>query len=134
MLRIIAQAIALREPVRFVMYWGKGPRSRIADPDLECLSYLAAFGRRIRDVFEPGATINLIFTDTHAELNGHSAASMDEYFGGVRQAARQQNSKPVASARSRNPPRRSSASTPTRKCRKRCCRSSAPARRNGTAA
>jgi hypothetical protein len=87
MVRIIAQSIALREPVRFVLYWGKGPRGGLGEPDISCLDYLAALAHRVQKVHEPGAAIHLIFTDTHAELNGHDPASTAEYFAEVAQDA-----------------------------------------------
>lgn len=88
MLRFIVDAVALREPVSFVLYWGKGPRSRVAAPELDCLDYLTSLARRVRAVYEFGAVVKLIFTDTHATLNGHSPASMDEYFADVETNAR----------------------------------------------
>jgi L-tyrosine isonitrile synthase len=51
------------------------------------LDYLGALARRVRDVYEPGAAITLIFTDTHAELNGHSPHNVREYFAGIRACA-----------------------------------------------
>jgi hypothetical protein len=89
MLRVIARAMADLAPVPFVLYWGKGPRSRLAQPEIDCLDYLATLRQRVRDVYAPGASINLVFTDTHAELNGHSPESMSEYFGTVERAAHQ---------------------------------------------
>lgn len=89
MLDIIAASIARAEPVPFVLYWGKGPRSRLDEPDIECLDYLDALARRVRDVYEPGVAITLIFTDTHAQLNGHPSHSIGEYFAGVEVGARQ---------------------------------------------
>ena len=91
MLQIISHAIAFGEPVRFVMYWGKGPRCRLADPDIHCLDYLARLAQRVHQVHAPGAAIKLIFTDTHAELNGHTRSSMQRYFGMVEAEARQRN-------------------------------------------
>ena len=88
MLRFIADAIAVGEPISFVLYWGKGPRSTIGEPDLACLDYLTAFARRIKEIYEPGAALMLIFTDTHAQLNGHSPASMRRYFDEIEVAAR----------------------------------------------
>jgi L-tyrosine isonitrile synthase len=37
MLQVISRAMALGEPIPFVLYWGKGPRSVIGAPDIECL-------------------------------------------------------------------------------------------------
>jgi hypothetical protein len=89
MLQIIADAMARREPVGFVLYWGKGPRCSLAAPDVQCLDYLAALGSRVRAVYEPGATFNLVLTDTHAELNGHARETIDRYYGAVDAAARE---------------------------------------------
>jgi hypothetical protein len=89
MLRFVSEAIALEAPIRFVLYWGKGPRCNLGIPDIACLDYLAALAGRVRAVYEPGAAIKLIFTDTHAALNGHSPASMRGYFGEIDIKARQ---------------------------------------------
>jgi hypothetical protein len=88
MLQVISRAMALGEPIPFVLYWGKGPRSVIGAPDIECLEYIAALAGRIRDLYSAGAAIKLIFTDTHAALNGHSQASMAAYFTEIEAAAR----------------------------------------------
>lgn len=86
--RFVAQAVARQEPVSFVLYWGKGPRSEIAGPDIECLDYLVSFAARIQDVYRPGAKVHLVLTDTHASLNGHSAPETKNYHGQVASQAR----------------------------------------------
>jgi hypothetical protein len=89
MLRIIADAVAHRRPIPFVLYWGKGPRCGLDDPDMKCLDYLAAFAHRVSAVYEPGASVKLIFTDTHALLNGYSDIAMRAYFAAIEGEARQ---------------------------------------------
>jgi L-tyrosine isonitrile synthase len=89
MLQFLSKSISLAHPVSFVAYWGKGLRCRLDHPDIQCLDFLAAFARRVREVYEPGAAITLIFTDTHAELNGHSQHAMRRYFAEVEAGARQ---------------------------------------------
>lgn len=74
-------------PLEFVLYWGKGPRSDIAAPDLACLDYLGQLADRVRQAYAPGAIFRLIFTDTHASLNGHPAEVADAYFGAIDAAA-----------------------------------------------
>ena len=86
---LISDAIARNEPISFVLYWGKGPRCHLAQPDLACLDFLAALARRVREAYDHGAAITLIFTDTHARLNGHSLDSMREYFGAIEAVARE---------------------------------------------
>ena len=83
MLRFIADAMSLRGPVKFVLYWGKGPRCELAEPDTQCLNYLTGLARRVRESYEPGAETTLIFTDTHAKLNGQRRACVERYFGSV---------------------------------------------------
>jgi hypothetical protein len=80
MLRTISELIALGEPISFVLYWGKGPRRGLGEPDIECLEYLGALARRVHEAYKHGAVFKLIFTDTHAELNGHAPHSVREYF------------------------------------------------------
>jgi hypothetical protein len=88
MLKAVARSIAVCEPIPFVLYWGKGPRNTIGAPETECLRYIAALAGRIHDAYTPGAAVKLIFTDTHAELNGHSHASIAAYFAAVEACAR----------------------------------------------
>jgi L-tyrosine isonitrile synthase len=89
MLRTVADAMASGEPISFVLYWGKGPRCGLGEPDIECLDYLAALAGRVREAYAPGTAITLIFTDTHAELNGHAGETTASYFAAVDAAARQ---------------------------------------------
>jgi hypothetical protein len=89
MLQIISDAIGRQAPVSFVLYWGKGPRCSLGESDARCLDFLAGLASRVREAYLPGAAIELIFTDTHAELNGHSRQTMRKYFAEVEVAARQ---------------------------------------------
>jgi L-tyrosine isonitrile synthase len=80
MLRSIAEAHARRTPIPFVQYWGKGLRPKLATPEFTCLDYLDSMMARIVEIYEPGAEFTLVFTDTHAALNGHTQASIHSYF------------------------------------------------------
>jgi len=88
MLQFIARAIAFNEPIPFVMYWGKGPRTAIARPDVECIDFMSAMIERVREVYPLGARLKLIFTDTHAALNGHSEPDIRSYFAEIDACAR----------------------------------------------
>jgi len=79
----IAHAIRTRSPIAFVLYWGKGPRSRAASPDFACLDFLVSLVRRVEALHAPGVEIRLIQTDTHAELNGHAREAVESYFSDV---------------------------------------------------
>jgi len=87
LLQVISGAAQLGRPVPFVLYWGKGPRCGLDAPDTACLDYLASLGSRVRQVYEPGASFRLIFTDTHATLNGYSPTDTEDYFDAVERAA-----------------------------------------------
>ncbi len=84
----IGHAVSLKEPVPFVLYWGKGPRNKAGAPEVACLNYLDAFADRIRRVYDGGAALRLICTDTHATLNGHSPQAIEDYFGSIRAEAK----------------------------------------------
>jgi hypothetical protein len=86
--QVVAESISLGEPVSFVLYWGKGSRSGLAEPEIQCFEYLGSLANRVRQAHAPGAAIKLIFTDTHARLNGHSAERISAYFAEVEAAAR----------------------------------------------
>ena len=87
LLETIERAIANMAPVGFVLYWGKGPRSSIASPDIACLNYLAQMIAKIEREYQPGATLTLITTDTHALHNGHAQDVVYSYFNEVAAAA-----------------------------------------------
>src|SRR5437899_4608147 len=49
---------------------------------------MAALVDRVGEVYQPGATVTLVCTDTHAALNGHSAQSIREYFDDITAVSR----------------------------------------------
>lgn len=79
----IDKALELRQPIPFVLYWGKGPRAEQAHPDLKCLNYLNELVSRIKLVYQLGANITLILTDTHANLNGFSLTETQGYYSEI---------------------------------------------------
>jgi L-tyrosine isonitrile synthase len=87
LLRVAAEAIAARKPIPFLLYWGKGPRHAVAPPDQRCLDFLASLAERVRGAYAPGAAMRLILTDTHAELNGHTAQNIAKYYDDIRSEA-----------------------------------------------
>jgi L-tyrosine isonitrile synthase len=89
MLALISRAIKRSEPLSFALYWGKGPRVSLAQADVQCLDFLARLSDRVGKVHAPGAALNLIFTDTHARLNGYAQGGIHGYFSEVDMAARQ---------------------------------------------
>jgi hypothetical protein len=87
LVRCVTRAVDRQAAIPFVLYWGKGPRSYACSAEQECLHYLGALAKRIETVYEPGALMELVFTDTHARLNGHSEMALESYFSNVQSAA-----------------------------------------------
>jgi L-tyrosine isonitrile synthase len=81
--KMVTYAAVRDAPIPFVLYWGKGPRCSLADPDVQCLDFLASMGQRIRDVYAPGACFTLLLTDSHALLNQHPAGAIHSYFEAI---------------------------------------------------
>jgi hypothetical protein len=88
LLQVIADATAHRQPLPFLFYWGKGPRCKIDEPDIKCLDYLVALADRVSAVYEQGFVMKLIFTDTHARLNGYTELGIHTYCSAVQAEAR----------------------------------------------
>jgi hypothetical protein len=81
--QFVARAVAMHRPIPFLFYWGKGPRCRLDGHDLKCLDFLCSMAHRIAAVYEAGAEMRLIFTDTHARLNGYPEIVINNYFASV---------------------------------------------------
>ncbi len=99
LLEVIERCHVGGQPIRFVLYWGKGPRSVVAPPDHACLAYLDGMGQRIARASAPGARFTICLTDTHARLNGHGEEAIDSYFAGVDLAARARGMRTVRLSR-----------------------------------
>jgi L-tyrosine isonitrile synthase len=84
---VVARSVRQGEPVSFVAYWGKGERNQFGEPDEQCLKYLRKMLTRVEMVHRPGTEFHLIFTDSHARLNGHDVDSTNNYFISVETAA-----------------------------------------------
>jgi hypothetical protein len=85
--RFTTRAVMRQEPLSFVLYWGKGPRSEIQSCDVQCLDYLALLTARVKSTYGRGAAVSLVLTDTHASLNGHPAHQVTSYFAEIERAA-----------------------------------------------
>jgi hypothetical protein len=81
--RFVGRAVMLRQPVSFVLYWGKGPRNDLEHYDTQCMDYLVALAGKIKAVYPMGASMSLVLTDTHARHNGHSAQVIARYFTAI---------------------------------------------------
>ncbi|HLD21645.1 MAG TPA: asparagine synthase C-terminal domain-containing protein, partial [Patescibacteria group bacterium] len=81
---LILKQIIENKPISFVMYWGKGDRNSISDIENIALQYVNDMLKPIQQIYNPGIQLILVFTDTHAELNGYSTVAIQEYFNSVR--------------------------------------------------
>ena len=86
---VVEAAVNRNEPIKFVLYWGKGPRSEPRLPETLCLQFLKDFGNRIRAAHPAGAQLMLILTDTHARLNQHPEPEINRYFCAMGSLAQQ---------------------------------------------
>lgn len=80
----VRKSVASDLPLSFVLYWGKGFRSHSGVNEQACLYFLSEMGRRIGEVYAPGAEFDILYTDTHAALNGHCPADVDKYLSCLR--------------------------------------------------
>jgi hypothetical protein len=81
--QFVGRAVMRSQPVSFVFYWGKGPRSEVEHYDTQCLDYLASLAARVKTAYPMGAAISLVLTDTHASHNGHPAQLITKYYTSV---------------------------------------------------
>ena len=72
--------IKKKEPIKFIMYWGKGDRDIISNLELDAIKYLVNFCETIKKEYVYGVELTFIFTDTHAAINGYDAKSTKIYF------------------------------------------------------
>lgn len=87
--QVVANAISDQRPVPFILYWGKGPRAEAAGFEARCLEYLTSLRDRVQQIYEPGASFELLLTDSHARLNGYTEEDIDTYFASMTRAAAQ---------------------------------------------
>jgi L-tyrosine isonitrile synthase len=83
----VGRAVIAGSQISFVLYWGKGMRSRAGANERNCLDFLSDMGSRIQRVYGPGARFEILFTDTHANLNGHDGDEIEDYLESLRSAA-----------------------------------------------
>jgi hypothetical protein len=89
--KFVERAVLKAEPLSFVLYWGKGPRSTVEHYEEQCLDFLASMADRVAATYKPGAAMKLVLTDTHARHNGHPQAEISRYFEAVAAAAARRN-------------------------------------------
>ena len=89
----ILVAVSRNAPVLFLMYWGKGNRNAIGEPEQRAMALLGALTERIQAVYPAGAHFTFLFTDNHAVLNGYSIEGVRDYQNSVKSLAQTQGMK-----------------------------------------
>ncbi len=92
---IVETCVADNRPIPFSMYWGKGEWDEAAEPEHAALRFLRSFRKKIHNInladtdrpdYGKSTTLKVIFTDTHAVLNGYEEQRIQAYFDSVRGA------------------------------------------------
>ncbi len=89
--RMVCGFVKNNQPIRFVMYWGKGRRESVSLPEQKALIFLREFCEKIQREYVPGSVITFVYTDTHAVLNGHDSVSIMAYLDSLRDLVRAQS-------------------------------------------
>lgn len=63
----------------FVFLWGAGNKTKATKSDKDCLLYLFHFLKKVEDLYQVNVNLNVVFTDTHAYLNGYDHLNYDVY-------------------------------------------------------
>ena len=74
--------------VELVVYWGAWRRARVGAAEEAYLKGLQAVAMTISQTLKVDCRVQLVFTDTHARLNGADAAVVADYEHSVRSALR----------------------------------------------
>ena len=87
LLEFVFASVKAQRPISFVMYWGVGVRDYTSKKEEQAFSYLNEMLNAIRAVYDEGAKVTIILTDTHAILNGHSAEHIESYYADITKIA-----------------------------------------------
>lgn len=89
----VKKAVVDDKPIPFVLYWGKGEKNIAGEPEIKALDFLESINSRIMKKYEFGAEFTLVFTDTHAKLNGYTDEDINRYYSSVKNMALQRKMK-----------------------------------------
>lgn len=80
LIQTVEHSIANNNPINFILYWGKGDRYTAEEIEEKTLTLLSRIRTRIESVYSTGTQFTILFTDTHAQLNGYSETEARQYF------------------------------------------------------
>lgn len=72
--------------IRFVKYWGLSSKKFIDKFDLDAIIFLFGFLRSVEKKYKMDVHLTLVFTDTHAILNGYNPEIYNSYIKDIRHA------------------------------------------------
>jgi len=72
------------DAIHFVKYWGASNKSALDNYDYDALLNLFGFVRVVEKEYKMNVQLTLVFTDTHALLNGYSRDGYREYYKQLR--------------------------------------------------
>jgi L-tyrosine isonitrile synthase len=72
--------------INFLKYWGGSDKINMDKYDYNSILMLVGFLKTIERKYDIYTNLNIIFTDTHAYLNGYDEEKYQKYFGQVRQS------------------------------------------------
>lgn len=94
-LNIISNCINEDKPIKFALYWGKGDRNIAGVNEKAAFKYLSDFFNTLKKEYPKGSEVSIIFTDTHAKLNGYSNQTINEYYSSISKMTEADNFKTV---------------------------------------
>lgn len=88
---VIKNNIAQKNPIKFVMYWGKGKKETSNDKEEKALTYLYKMLSKVESIYPVGFNLVIVFTDTHARLNGYTEKEIKRYYDSVKKLSSKYN-------------------------------------------
>jgi asparagine synthase (glutamine-hydrolysing) len=88
---IIRKSVKNNEPIKFVMYWGKGERDFIGKNELQALDFLKTMFESISRIYKEKTRLTIVYTDTHAKLNGFEDEEIQSYKNSLEEILKKYN-------------------------------------------
>lgn len=76
--------VEVGEPLKLLVMWGAGSKLAADNTKARAVKFLESYAARVKRVWPQGVTFSILFTDTHAVLNGYDLNVVNKYFDSVR--------------------------------------------------
>ena len=83
---VICQSVKKNEPIKFVTYWWKGERNEMWEHETQALEFLHSMFENINQKYTHKTKLSIIYTDTHARINGFNGEEIELYERSLRNA------------------------------------------------